>query len=243
MEQNLYERYAKIREIKGFTDYKVANLTGIGTPTISNWKKGKYQPKDDKMKKIAEVLEVSLEYLKGDVNYIKCDVCGSTFDLLWDEDREAHETFHQKFLSIKESFPFFMCRSEAERQKTDSIFEFRKTSESIENRLLAFDNYLQAAFSIEIHNNGCDFSRLNYEDFCKIEVSTLQVDYAITEEFIELLADKYGVDKDFLGGYEQLLARVSKNKQLMRILAYAEKLNPGMLDSIEIQIKALVENK
>ena len=50
-----------IRDKLGYSDYKVAKETGIGTATMSNWKNGKYVPKSDKIQKIADFLGVSLE--------------------------------------------------------------------------------------------------------------------------------------------------------------------------------------
>lgn len=55
-----YDNYATIRDSKNLTDYKVAKDTGIGTATFSNWKNGKYQPKQDKVAKIADYLGVEI---------------------------------------------------------------------------------------------------------------------------------------------------------------------------------------
>lgn len=53
-----YARYALFRNSKGMNDNQVAKATGIGNSTISDWKKGKSVPKQDKLMKIAEVLGV-----------------------------------------------------------------------------------------------------------------------------------------------------------------------------------------
>ena len=45
----MYEKYAKLRDEKGITDYRVAADTGISTATLSNWKNGNYAPKFDKL--------------------------------------------------------------------------------------------------------------------------------------------------------------------------------------------------
>lgn len=73
-------------------------------------------------------------------------------------------------------------------------------------------------------------------------MSALHEDDCISQELIDALIDKYGIDRNFLAGNEYLLARISKNPQLMRLLAYAEKLNPGMLNILEVQAKALSEH-
>lgn len=65
---NSYERYAKIRDSQGLTDYKVSKLAGIkGTATISNWKSGKYEPKFKTMQAIANVLNVEIN------DFVECD--------------------------------------------------------------------------------------------------------------------------------------------------------------------------
>lgn len=61
----MYEDYAKIRDAKGYSDYTVAKGTGISAGTISDWKKGRYNLKADKLAKIAEFLEVSVDDLLG----------------------------------------------------------------------------------------------------------------------------------------------------------------------------------
>lgn len=61
----MYEIFEKLCAQKGVTAYRVGKETGISTPTFSNWKNGKYTPKDDKMKLIAEYFGVSVDYLRN----------------------------------------------------------------------------------------------------------------------------------------------------------------------------------
>lgn len=61
--ENLYKRYLELREQAGITDYAVSKNTGISTATLTNWKYGRYTPKVDKLKKIADYFGVSLETL------------------------------------------------------------------------------------------------------------------------------------------------------------------------------------
>lgn len=59
----MYAIFEQLCKEKGVTAYKVCKATGITTATISNWKAGRYTPKQEKMQKIADFFGVSLEYL------------------------------------------------------------------------------------------------------------------------------------------------------------------------------------
>ena len=71
----MYSIFEQLCKEKGVTAYKVCKETGLTTATISNWKAGRYTPKQEKMQKIADYFGVSLEYLmtgktkEGDKKY------------------------------------------------------------------------------------------------------------------------------------------------------------------------------
>lgn len=58
----MYKRYAKLRDEKGVTDYRVAMDTGIPKSTFSDWKANLYNPKLEKLKKLAEYFGVTVDY-------------------------------------------------------------------------------------------------------------------------------------------------------------------------------------
>lgn len=59
----MYDIFEKLCEQNKVTPYRVCKETGITTATISNWKAGRYVPKQDKMKKIADYFGVTVDYL------------------------------------------------------------------------------------------------------------------------------------------------------------------------------------
>ena len=58
----MYKKYAALRDEKGYTDYEVSKNTGVPTSTLTNWKYGRYTPKVDKLKKIADYFGKPIEY-------------------------------------------------------------------------------------------------------------------------------------------------------------------------------------
>ena len=61
-----YEKYAKLRDERGLTDYKVAAETKIPKSTFSDWKSGRSKPKADKIIKISSLFGVPIEALMSD---------------------------------------------------------------------------------------------------------------------------------------------------------------------------------
>ena len=59
----MYEIFEKLCEKHNVTPYKVSKETGISRSTLSEWKKGTYTPKNDKLQLIADYFGVTLEYL------------------------------------------------------------------------------------------------------------------------------------------------------------------------------------
>lgn len=56
----LYEKYVKMRDEKGVTDYRVSADTGITKSTFSDWKTGRSNPKLEKLQILADYFGVSV---------------------------------------------------------------------------------------------------------------------------------------------------------------------------------------
>ena len=59
----MYDVYCKLRDLRGVKDADVVRATGITKSTFSDWKSGRSEPKKEKLQKIADFFDVSLDYL------------------------------------------------------------------------------------------------------------------------------------------------------------------------------------
>lgn len=66
-----YDMFKKLCEEKNVKPSNVSKSTGIPTSTLTNWKKGKFTPKIDKLQKIADYFNVPLSYLTSDYSEIQ----------------------------------------------------------------------------------------------------------------------------------------------------------------------------
>lgn len=71
-----YERFCEIISERGISVYRVAKETGIPASTFTDWKNGRSVPKAEKMKRIADFLGVTLDYMLGGTETEKSNVVG-----------------------------------------------------------------------------------------------------------------------------------------------------------------------
>ena len=64
----MYERFEELLNENGMKVADVAKGTGIRSGVFTDWKKGRYVPKADKLRKIAEFFGVRLEWLMGETD-------------------------------------------------------------------------------------------------------------------------------------------------------------------------------
>lgn len=92
----MYENYAKIRDSKGLKDSDVAKGTGIRSSVFSDWKKGRYSLKYDKLLRIAEFLGMTVDQLTG----VQTDVQSDGYYVNEDTARTAQQIFEDPYLRI-----------------------------------------------------------------------------------------------------------------------------------------------
>lgn len=57
-----YNHLETVLRERNITPYRLSKETGVSTATLSNWKFGRYTPKIDKIKRIADFLDIPIEY-------------------------------------------------------------------------------------------------------------------------------------------------------------------------------------
>jgi len=62
----MYENFSKLLKENNITPYRISAETGISQSTLSDWKRGRCIPKYEKLLKIADYFEVTVEYLRDE---------------------------------------------------------------------------------------------------------------------------------------------------------------------------------
>lgn len=61
----MYEIYAKLRDEKNVTDYRIAKECGFNQAILVRWKQGTTKPSLDTMLAIAKFFDVTVDFLIG----------------------------------------------------------------------------------------------------------------------------------------------------------------------------------
>ena len=64
-----YEVYTYFRDEAGLTDYKVSQQTGVSPSVLSQWKRGKYNLKLEKLQRLARLFQIPVELFWNNTPY------------------------------------------------------------------------------------------------------------------------------------------------------------------------------
>ena len=123
----MYEKFEKLCQERGVTAYRVAKETGITTAAMSNWKKGRYNFKTEKLKKIADYFGVGIDYFYDDGNGVQTSGQEDGYYVYGETAKVAQEIFENKdmrilFSAAKDSRP------EDLRMAADMLMRFKQTN-------------------------------------------------------------------------------------------------------------------
>ena len=238
----LKDRIKLLCKIHGTSMNKIEKELGFASGYIS--KLGNSKPNSEYMNRIAERFSVTTDFLLGNTDISVCSICGFGNNPISESSRKEHEEFHNRFLLAKEKYPFLMPYSEADNMKNKCIISLKNNDLDLTDKIETYEKYLQAQFSIEILKQEYDMSKISYDDFVISYTKSLNLEsnLSFSKDFVNAVFEKYHVDKNYMNNSETLLARISGNDQIMRIVRYMEYLKPEHLDALEIQVKALSEH-
>ena len=116
----MYSNFEKLCSERNVTPYRVCKETGIPTATISNWKAGRYTPKQDKLKRIADFFGVSVDFL----------ITGKEEDVAQKEHIDLKAEFDriEKLLKSGEGKPLYFDGHPADPESIDLLLNQIKIS-------------------------------------------------------------------------------------------------------------------
>lgn len=233
-----YNRLEKLREKQDIGQGKLEKELGFSNGSINKWKTS--VPKIDAVRKVSEYYNVTTDYLLGKEDKTVCKECGVSYDPLDDFDCSVHERYHNQILKAQKEYKNLLPYSEIYKVSTDS---FSKMKNNDENFFKELSRYLNAIFSQYIYLNYDENAHVNYKEFCESNIAGMINSGDIPSDKVDVLAKKLNLYEDYVNKDSAMLARVSKNYKIMRILKCLEKLDDNTLDMLSAQINAILVQK
>lgn len=188
----MYEIYSKMRDLYGVKDGTVAAATGIPRSTFTEWRTGRSKPKEAKLSKLAEYFDVTTDFLIGKTDEVICPICHQRYEPLNSVQFAEHKIHHDKYITAQAEYGELMTYAEASQKRTEAIEVFRNKDKSDEERIRAFEAYLDAEFSLRVYRSNFA-SGLNREEIARTEIETLQPDYALSVSLINRIRREHGM--------------------------------------------------
>ncbi len=219
---------------------------------IGQLKKGTFP--DDRLKQIAEYLGVTVNYLLGNTDLVMCPICGFGNNPLSEHSELEHLEFHQKFLNLKQKYPFLMNYSDSKKNQLIAIEELR-THHNPEKRADIFMKYFQALYSQELQMNGYEeIYGMSFNSLCERQIDrTLAHSNSydgINPETIDWLNKKYNIkynsnvvmenSKYYINDDTAKAAQeIFENKELRVLFDAARDASPEDLHTVHSMLMAL----
>lgn len=125
----MYEKFEHILQMKGISSYQVAKGAGISQTMLSNWKSGKSVPKSRSLQKIADYLEVSVDYLMNGKE-------GEDYEADLKKSRDLKVQFDQirRLLQTSKMQPLYFDGQEVDQESIDLLMKQVEVSFAIIQR-------------------------------------------------------------------------------------------------------------
>lgn len=191
----MYEIFEELCRKNNVTPYRVCKETSITTATISNWKAGRYVPKQDKLQKIADYFGVPIEYFSNSDNgLITCKDCGLMYDSTYPNDVEEHKHQHESWKRAVEKFGQLYCYyPECEKIKTENRKISQNTSLSLKQRLDAQIEIFKCLFSRSIMANNFDLNHVTFDIYVSMLLGNPTINQDLETDLKNILIQKYGI--------------------------------------------------
>ena len=96
----MYDVYAKLRDARGLSDYRVSKDTGIGSATFTDMKTPGYIPKYATLKKLADYFDVTVDFLMTGKDTEKTSDSGTPYYFNDETAAVAQELFENRDLRV-----------------------------------------------------------------------------------------------------------------------------------------------
>lgn len=199
------EKIQKARKEREYTQKQLAEKCGVATGTIQQYELGKRQPRIEQLEKIANVLEVPVDYLISDREPLSpfqtCTDCGFFYDCTNINEIKEHKNYHTAYEKAVARFGKLYCnKTENEEIKHQSRTKRNNLNIPLKERYDAELNVLRCLFSRSIEASNFDLSHVDFNQYVAMMLNNEKYRKQLDNELCKKLIDNYGTMKGIKNG-------------------------------------------
>lgn len=252
----MYEIFEKLMKAHGYTAYKVSVETGIAQSTLSDWKKGKYTPKQDKMQIIADFFGVSVNFLMGEEDRVYCEECEMYYNPLFEEEKVSHERHHRAYEEALEKYgkDNYLTNNEClyVENAMNSLYLgtfYNDEYGTTEAAFSLYKNYIKCCFSRKLRSVNFNVDYKNFEEYAREMVMASIHESFMTQALFDMLTKEYNIkpriltkrkSKYYIDDETAKMAQsIFENKDLRMLFDAAQDAKPEDLQTVHTMLLAL----
>lgn len=183
----------KIEELcrfNGFTITELENKLGYGNGSLR--KSSTQTVRSNRVQEIAELFDVSANYLLTDITYDLCPICSYVFNPLNEEEVTSHKLMHKNFIHLKNKIGFLMNKSQAatEHLRMKSFLEQKNIPD---DKVIYYYNTLLMCDFAEYAFTKRYVLDIEFSDFIKTAIQQKKYFELLETRIIPIIAEKNNV--------------------------------------------------
>lgn len=188
----LYEQIRFIAKQEGYSINKLEQELGFARSSINKYNKN--IPSIDKLQKIADFLEVPVEYfIEEEGGLITCKYCGLFYDSSYPEDIEQHKKQHLAWEKATKKFgEIYGNYAIRERIKAKNRNIRDDENNTIDERYDAELKVLRCLFSRSVQASGYDLNHVTFEKYVAMIMHGKKYRKHLGNELYQKIVDNFG---------------------------------------------------
>lgn len=98
----IMNKIKELRTSKGYNQIQLAQILEVSQTSVSNWESGKYLPETDKLLKMSEIFDASVDYILGKSKYYYPEDFGKD-SVITTEERQILEAYRKLTPELQKS--------------------------------------------------------------------------------------------------------------------------------------------
>lgn len=197
----LKERIKDLRLQYHLTQKELSDKLGLTPKMVSFYELGERVPPPDVLQNLADIFDVSTDYLLSRTDRVLCKDCHYMYNPLSKSDVGQHSKYHNKYISAKNNYGLANIPSylDAEIARNKALQQIRKKNIIRSERLKAYVEFIHAEYVIMLWKNNLSLDCESFSTFMQKDIglaSTKTMFDEVEPGFYDYLVEQYGALSD-----------------------------------------------